>query len=86
MSKQTDILIWRFCCKSLNKFVFFRLSGASPFLGVDKQETFVNIQSVNYEFDEEYFANTSDLAKDFIQKLLVKQPGFVYFFIFFERE
>lgn len=49
-----------------------RLSGASPFLGETKQETLANITAVNYEFDEEFFSNTSDLAKDFIQKLLVK--------------
>uniref|UniRef100_A0A8B9QAY7 Death-associated protein kinase 2 n=1 Tax=Apteryx owenii TaxID=8824 RepID=A0A8B9QAY7_APTOW len=48
------------------------LSGASPFLGETKQETLANITAVNYEFDEEFFSNTSDLAKDFIQKLLVK--------------
>ncbi|NXF25076.1 DAPK3 kinase, partial [Rhodinocichla rosea] len=49
-----------------------RLSGASPFLGETKQETLANITAVNYDFDEEFFNNTSDLAKDFIQKLLVK--------------
>ncbi|NWW72163.1 DAPK3 kinase, partial [Climacteris rufus] len=49
-----------------------RLSGASPFLGETKQETLANITAVNYDFDEEFFSNTSDLAKDFIQKLLVK--------------
>uniref|UniRef100_A0A674GQ96 non-specific serine/threonine protein kinase n=1 Tax=Taeniopygia guttata TaxID=59729 RepID=A0A674GQ96_TAEGU len=48
------------------------LSGASPFLGETKQETLSNITAVNYDFDEEFFSNTSDLAKDFIQKLLVK--------------
>lgn len=51
---------------------FSSLSGASPFLGETKQETLANITAVNYEFDEEFFSNTSDLAKDFIQKLLVK--------------
>uniref|UniRef100_A0A670KF88 non-specific serine/threonine protein kinase n=1 Tax=Podarcis muralis TaxID=64176 RepID=A0A670KF88_PODMU len=48
------------------------LSGASPFLGDTKQETLANITAVNYEFDEEFFSHTSDLAKDFIRKLLVK--------------
>ena len=32
-----------------------------------------NISAVNYDFDEEYFSNTSELAKDFIRKLLVKE-------------
>uniref|UniRef100_A0A674D8J9 non-specific serine/threonine protein kinase n=1 Tax=Salmo trutta TaxID=8032 RepID=A0A674D8J9_SALTR len=54
--------------------VFLSLSGASPFLGETKQETLTNISAVNYDFDEEYFSNTSELAKDFIRRLLVKDP------------
>lgn len=53
-----------------------RLSGASPFLGETKQETLTNISAVNYDFDEEYFSNTSELAKDFIRRLLVKDPKY----------
>ncbi|XP_058019401.1 death-associated protein kinase 3 [Ahaetulla prasina] len=53
---------------------FFSLSGASPFLGETKQETLTNISAVNYDFDEEYFSSTSELAKDFIRRLLVKDP------------
>lgn len=53
-----------------------RLSGASPFLGETKQETLTNISGVNYDFDEEYFSNTSELAKDFIRRLLVKDPKY----------
>uniref|UniRef100_A0A8C2YS38 Death-associated protein kinase 2 n=1 Tax=Chinchilla lanigera TaxID=34839 RepID=A0A8C2YS38_CHILA len=49
------------------------LSGASPFLGDTKQETLANITAVSYDFDEEFFSQTSELAKDFIQKLLVKE-------------
>lgn len=48
------------------------LSGASPFLGDTKQETLSNITAVSYDFDEEFFSQTSELAKDFIRKLLVK--------------
>ncbi|MBZ3890073.1 Death-associated protein kinase 1, partial [Sciurus carolinensis] len=50
------------------------LSGASPFLGDTKQETLANVSAVNYEFEDEYFSNTSALAKDFIRRLLVKDP------------
>ncbi|KAI1904704.1 hypothetical protein AGOR_G00008450, partial [Albula goreensis] len=53
---------------------FGSLSGASPFLGDSKQETLANVSAVNYEFDEEFFRNTSGLAKDFIRKLLTKDP------------
>ncbi|RMC19106.1 hypothetical protein DUI87_03710 [Hirundo rustica rustica] len=51
------------------------LSGASPFLGETKQETLANVSAVNYEFEEEFFSNTSALAKDFIRRLLVKDPN-----------
>ena len=51
-----------------------RLSGASPFLGDSQQETYENIVAVDYTFDEEFFTNTSELAKDFIRKLFVKEP------------
>lgn len=49
-----------------------RLSGASPFLGDTQQETFNNVTAVDYSFDAEYFASTSDLAKNFISSLLMK--------------
>lgn len=49
-----------------------RLSGASPFLGETKQDTLGNISAINYEFDEEFFCHTSDLAKKFISQLLEK--------------
>ncbi|XP_009556484.2 death-associated protein kinase 2 isoform X7 [Cuculus canorus] len=57
---------------SIGVITYILLSGASPFLGETKQETLANITAVNYEFDEEFFSNTSELAKDFIRKLLVK--------------
>uniref|UniRef100_A0A8C2WUL6 Death-associated protein kinase 1 n=1 Tax=Cyclopterus lumpus TaxID=8103 RepID=A0A8C2WUL6_CYCLU len=50
------------------------LSGASPFLGDNKQETLANVSAVDYAFDEEFFSSTSALAKDFITRLLVKDP------------
>ncbi|XP_059159950.1 death-associated protein kinase 1-like isoform X2 [Physella acuta] len=59
---------------SIGVITYILLSGASPFLGDDQQETYHNITAVNYQFDKEYFANTSELAKDFIRKLFVKNP------------
>lgn len=53
------------CCR-------FSLSGASPFLGESKQETLGNVSAMNYNFDEEFFSNTSELAKSFIGQLLEK--------------
>jgi len=69
------------CCVStcnVRRFLYFcSLSGASPFLGETKQETLANVSAVNYEFEEEFFSNTSALAKDFIRRLLVKDPKWV---------
>ncbi|XP_067666267.1 death-associated protein kinase 1-like isoform X1 [Haliotis asinina] len=57
---------------SVGVITYILLSGASPFLGDHQQETYHNITAVNYTFDEEYFSQTSELAKDFIRKLFVK--------------
>jgi death-associated protein kinase len=54
-----------------------RLSGCSPFLGSDKLETLSNVTAMNYSFEEDNFDDVSDLAKDFILQLLVKEPRFV---------
>ncbi|KAF0034281.1 hypothetical protein F2P81_014347 [Scophthalmus maximus] len=59
---------------SVGVITYILLSGASPFLGDNKQETLANVSAVDYTFDEEFFSNTSVLAKDFIAKLLVKDP------------
>ncbi|XP_028407023.1 striated muscle preferentially expressed protein kinase-like [Dendronephthya gigantea] len=59
---------------ALGVIAYILLSGASPFLGECTQETFTNIIQVDYQFDEEYFSEISDEAKDFIRKLLVKNP------------
>uniref|UniRef100_A0A3P8VB99 non-specific serine/threonine protein kinase n=1 Tax=Cynoglossus semilaevis TaxID=244447 RepID=A0A3P8VB99_CYNSE len=57
---------------SIGVITYILLSGASPFLGETKQDTLENISDVNYEFDEELFCHTSDLAKRFISQLLEK--------------
>ncbi|XP_006898936.1 PREDICTED: death-associated protein kinase 1 isoform X2 [Elephantulus edwardii] len=59
---------------SIGVITYILLSGASPFLGDTKQETLANVSAVNYEFEDEYFSGTSALAKDFIRRLLVKDP------------
>ncbi|KAJ8002427.1 hypothetical protein DPEC_G00158780 [Dallia pectoralis] len=57
---------------SIGVITYILLSGASPFLGDSKQETLANISAVDYEFDEEFFSTTSELAKSFIRQLLEK--------------
>ncbi|XP_034026700.1 death-associated protein kinase 1 isoform X1 [Thalassophryne amazonica] len=59
---------------SVGVITYILLSGASPFLGDNKQETLANVSAVDYTFDEDFFRNTSALAKDFIARLLVKDP------------
>uniref|UniRef100_A0A8C7L0M5 Death-associated protein kinase 2a n=1 Tax=Oncorhynchus kisutch TaxID=8019 RepID=A0A8C7L0M5_ONCKI len=55
---------------SIGVITYILLSGASPFLGETKQDTLANISAMNYEFDEEFFCRTSELAKSFIRQLL----------------
>uniref|UniRef100_A0A674M9M6 non-specific serine/threonine protein kinase n=1 Tax=Takifugu rubripes TaxID=31033 RepID=A0A674M9M6_TAKRU len=57
---------------SIGVITYILLSGASPFLGESKQETLGNVSAMNYNFDEEFFSNTSELAKSFISQLLEK--------------
>ncbi|XP_053175052.1 death-associated protein kinase 2 isoform X2 [Scomber japonicus] len=57
---------------SIGVITYILLSGASPFLGDTKQETLGNISAMDYDFDEELFSNTSELAKSFIRELLEK--------------
>ena len=82
MQKRNDGLCWlMLSCICLNAkdplILCCSLSGASPFLGDNKQETLANVSAVDYTFDEDFFNNTSILAKDFIARLLVKDPKYV---------
>ncbi|XP_077978011.1 serine/threonine-protein kinase 17A-like [Glandiceps talaboti] len=59
---------------SLGVLTYVMLTGASPFLGEDKQETFLNISQGNLDFPEELWKDISPQAVDFIKRLLVLQP------------
>uniref|UniRef100_A0A8C4WM23 non-specific serine/threonine protein kinase n=1 Tax=Gopherus evgoodei TaxID=1825980 RepID=A0A8C4WM23_9SAUR len=48
----------------------------SPFVGADNQETFLNISQINVDYSEETLHQFHTWARDFIQKLLVKNPDF----------
>lgn len=50
------------------------LTQESPFVGADNQETYLNISQVKVDYSEETFSSVSQPAKDFIQKLLIKNP------------
>uniref|UniRef100_A0A8C5TCJ7 Protein kinase domain-containing protein n=1 Tax=Malurus cyaneus samueli TaxID=2593467 RepID=A0A8C5TCJ7_9PASS len=49
------------------------LSGLSPFQGETDAETLSNVVAGAYEFEERCFSQTSEMAKDFIRQLLVKE-------------
>ena len=50
-----------------------RLSGLSPFMGDNDLETMANVTIADYDYEDEAFNNISDLAKDFVNQLLIKK-------------
>lgn len=60
---------------SIGVITYILLSGLSPFQGYTNEETLKNVIELHYEFEEGPFKTTSDMAKDFICKLLVQSPG-----------
>ena len=58
--------------KLINSYLLFRLSGLSPFMGDTDLETMANVTIAEYDYEDEAFDNVSDIAKDFIDSLLVK--------------
>uniref|UniRef100_A0A8C6ZBL1 Myosin light chain kinase family member 4 n=3 Tax=Nothoprocta TaxID=8806 RepID=A0A8C6ZBL1_NOTPE len=58
---------------SVGVIAYMLLSGLSPFLGDDDNETLNNILACSWNFEDEEFRDVSDEAKDFISKLLIKE-------------
>jgi len=52
----------------------YSVSGLSPFCGDDDSETICNIQMVDFDFAAEEFDEVTAGCKDFIKKLLLKDP------------
>ncbi|GAA6219517.1 serine/threonine-protein kinase 17A [Lates japonicus] len=59
---------------SIGVLAYVMLTGISPFLGEDKQETFLNISQLNVSYTEEELQHLDQAALSFIQTLLCKQP------------
>eukprot|EP00111_Clytia_hemisphaerica_P007157 TCONS_00020800-protein len=61
---------------SLGVITYVLLSGLSPFMGDDDNETMENVSSGEYDFEDEdeIFENLSDEVKLFIQDLLILNP------------
>ena len=67
---------------SLGVITYILLSGLYPFLGDNDAETYSNITKGNYSFedDEDVFSDISEEGKDFITKLLVRRPRYLFSF------
>ena len=50
-----------------------RLSGLSPFMGDTDLETMANVTIAEYDYEDEAFDNISADARDFIDRLLIKE-------------
>ncbi|KND03276.1 CAMK/CAMK1 protein kinase [Spizellomyces punctatus DAOM BR117] len=61
---------------AIGVITYVLLCGYTPFWAEDNSNTslFRAILECDYQFDEEYWAEISDAAKDFIRKLLVSDP------------
>ncbi|KAM4626791.1 serine/threonine-protein kinase 17B [Discoglossus pictus] len=59
---------------SIGVICYMLLTGESPFVGADKQETYLNISQINVDYSEDTFASISEEAIDFIKSIFVKNP------------
>ncbi|XP_043920751.1 serine/threonine-protein kinase 17A isoform X2 [Protopterus annectens] len=59
---------------SVGVVAYVMLTGTSPFLGDDKQETFLNISQMNVSYSGDIFEGISDAAIEFVKSLLIKDP------------
>nr|XP_046259562.1 myosin light chain kinase, smooth muscle isoform X2 [Scatophagus argus] len=57
---------------SIGVICYILLSGLSPFMGDNDNETLSNVTSASWDFEDEAFDEISDNAKDFITNLLKK--------------
>ena len=57
---------------SLGVIAYVLLSGLSPFMGDSDLETMANVTRAAFDFDDESFDPITDDAKNFIEKLLIK--------------
>ncbi|XP_006004315.1 serine/threonine kinase 17a like [Latimeria chalumnae] len=59
---------------SIGVLTYVMLTGESPFLGDNKQETFLNISKVDVSYSQDVFEGISESAVEFVKSLLIKNP------------
>ena len=59
---------------SIGVIAYVLLSGCLPFDGDDMSEILVNVTKSEWDFNDDVFEVISDVGKDFISKLIVKEP------------
>lgn len=62
---------------SIGVITYILLSGLSPFLGDNDNETFSNITIGEFDFEDDAFDKISEEAKDFISNLIIKRKEYV---------
>jgi serine/threonine protein kinase len=62
---------------SIGVITYILLSGLSPFLGDNDNETFSNITRGEFDFEDDAFEKISEDAKDFISSLIIKRKEYV---------
>nr|XP_039265200.1 titin-like [Styela clava] len=58
---------------SLGVLTYILLSGVSPFKGENDSETLKNVSDAEWDFNHEAWANISDEALDFVDRLLIRE-------------
>lgn len=71
-----SMILFVFSSRSLGVLSYVMLTACSPFAGDTQQETFCNISQVKLDFPDDLFSDLSEDSKDFIRKLLVKDPRY----------
>jgi calcium-dependent protein kinase len=60
---------------SVGVILYVMLTGCFPFMGMDNKHVFENIKIKNYNIKILHESKCSDLAKDLVSKLLIKNPN-----------
>ena len=60
---------------SVGVIVYVLLSGVSPFYSDNHERACANVTEIRYKFPDDFFAEISDEAQDFIEELLIRDQA-----------